>query len=81
MSEPKQITELWAWVVTEADGGEGVPAIELDGVALPLVGADGERMKLLRPYAEQVAGRGVPVKLMRFSGAEVVETLGPKVGH
>ena len=72
----KKITELFAWVCTEADGGEGIPAASLGGMPFPLIGADQERIQSLRPYAEDAAYRlGLPVKLMRFTGGEVLEIL------
>lgn len=79
MSEPKKITELWAWICTEADGGEGVPAMAgRGGGAWPMVGADAERMRSLRPTAVSIAEElGLPVKLVRFHQQEVIETLEP----
>lgn len=52
-----RITEMWAYVV--ADSGpddEGVLAMTLpNGMTFPLVGADAERMRSLRPQAEAIA--------------------------
>ena len=77
--EPKLITELWAWVCTEKDGGEGIPAFDLGkGMVMPLVGADRERVESLRPYAENVVNEmGLPVKLMKFSNMEVIKLIEP----
>lgn len=74
--EPNKITELYAWVCTEPDGGEGIPAANLGGMPMPLVGADKARIESLRPYAEDVAYQlGLPVKLVRFTNMEVLEHL------
>lgn len=76
MSEPKKITEMWAWVCTEEDGGEGIPAIDIGGMVMPLIGADRKRIESLRKYAEQVVNeKSYPVKLMKFSNMEVVELI------
>lgn len=70
---------LYAWVCTEADGGEGIPAAHLPGlpgVPMPLIGADMVRIESLRPYALAVAVElGLPVKLCRFDRMTVVEAL------
>lgn len=73
---PLKITELWAWVVTHDDGSEGVPAANLiPGHLVPLMGADEERMRSLEQTAREIATlKGMPLKLMRFTHAEEVET-------
>lgn len=68
---PRPVTELWAWIVTDANGGEGVAACEMDfghgPMMMPLVGADEARIRSLEPQARMVAERtGLPVKLRRF---------------
>jgi hypothetical protein len=74
---PKKITELFAWICTEPDGGDGIPAMHHNGTALPLVGSDGARIESFRPYAEDLARRGLPVRLARFSTMEVLEEIAP----
>lgn len=76
--QPKKITEMWAWVVTEADGGEGVPASNriMPGHFIPLVGADEERVRSMQPHARGIADMmGLPLKLVRFTSLEVVEVI------
>lgn len=75
---PRDIVELWAWIVTEENGGEGIAACEMSMQGarwmMPLVGADLERIKSLEPQArlvEQLSGR--PVQLKRFTISELVE--------
>jgi hypothetical protein len=73
MHTPKQITELWAWVVTETDGGEGIPAIGLDnGMVVPVIGADRERIESLRPILIEQTGK-LPLRLVHFDQMTVVE--------
>lgn len=76
MSEPKAITEMWAWVCTEPDGDEGIPAFNSAMGRMPLVGADEARIRSLEPLARSVAhDLGLPVKLLKFSSMEIIETL------
>lgn len=68
---PQRVTELYAWIATERDGGEGVPAASMvvDGqlMLVPLIGADLARLESLRPTAVAVANEsGCPVRLRRF---------------
>lgn len=79
--EPKAITEMFAWVVEEADGGEGIPASSrlVLGHLVPLLGADRERVNSLRAEARYISDLvGRPVKLVRFAGPpEVLEHYAP----
>jgi hypothetical protein len=72
----QSIDALYAWVATEPDGGEGVCSAQLGDLHMPLVGADMDRIKSLRSYAEAVrAATGYPVRLVRFSRREDLEIL------
>ncbi len=78
MAVPFKIAELFAWVITEADGSEGVPAFSAGVVGqqlmIPMVGADRERIESLRRHAVALArAKGLPLKLVRFSQLEVLE--------
>jgi hypothetical protein len=78
-SEHKTITEIYAWVLTEPEGGEGIPAIPaitLGGSIMPLVGADRARIESLRQFALNVRRTtGCPVRLVRFGSRTVLEEL------
>jgi hypothetical protein len=75
---PQKITELMAWICTEPDGGDGIPAVTIGLTLMPLVGSDMTRMVALEPYARAVAEvRGMPVRLVRFSQMEVLRELTP----
>lgn len=68
-----KITELWAFVSSD-EGGEGLIAMPLGNVQMPLVGADPARVESLKPYALQLSkAHGVKVKLMRFKLDSVEE--------
>jgi len=72
----KTITEITAWICTETDGTEGIPAVLTSGIWMPLIGADAERIEALRQHAVDVAKKqGVKLKLVRFSNMEVIEVL------
>lgn len=78
----KMLTEMWAWVVEETPGNEGVPAMAQPGqrpgemVVVPLVGGDRDRVESYRATAVALRiSLGCPVRLVRFTAREVVETL------
>jgi hypothetical protein len=78
----QRITELFAWVAQEADGGEGVCAMSMviagREMMMPLVGADCARIEALRPQALAIARKsGRPIRLVRFGTAETLENLQP----
>jgi hypothetical protein len=79
MRPPKKIDEIWVWVVTEADGSEGVPAASgiIEGHVVPMLGADEARIRGLEPWARAIAeaAGGLPLRLMRFRNGETVETV------
>jgi protein gp37 len=72
----KTIDALYAWVATEPDGGEGVCSFQLGNTHMPLVGADMDRIKSLRRFAEIIRrASGCPIRLVRFSTREDLEEL------
>ena len=75
-----KITELYAWVMADKDvNDEGVPAIKLGDMAMPLMGADRQRAVSLRATAQDIADQlGKPIKLVRSTSLEVVEILNPR---
>lgn len=77
-----KITELYAWVTADTDeNDEGVPCVHSPVGPLPLMGADLERAKSLRGFAEQVAQKsGRPVRLIRSTGIEVIDVVQPPEG-
>ena len=78
----QSIDALYAWVATEPDGGEGLCAASLPSpvngrmMMMPLIGADLDRIKSLRDYAEMTRKlTGYPVRLVRFSRRDDLEVL------
>lgn len=72
-----RIKELWAYVSVAPDGDEGVIGTETPNGWIPLVAADGERVKQFRDVAAYVAARtGRPVRLVHFTNRSDVETIG-----
>lgn len=63
-------------MATEPDGGEGVCSAQIGDVHFPLVGADMDRIKSLRPHAEAIRKMtGYPVRLVRFGSRDDLEVL------
>jgi hypothetical protein len=72
----QSIDALYAWVATEPDGGEGICSAQIGGTHMPLVGANMDRIKSLRLYAEAVRRMsGYPVRLVRFGSRDDLEVL------
>lgn len=76
---PQRITEIYAWVAEDVEG-EGIPAfLGPNDIMMPLVMADKGRVDDVRLIAERLQKQaGVPFKLVRFYGLEIVEYLGEK---
>lgn len=74
-----RIDEMFAFVVVDDDGTEGIPAATLpSGMMFPLVGADMDRVESLRPAAETMAASlGKRVEVVRFTTREHVEWIEP----
>lgn len=73
-----KITSMHAYIMADKNEyDEGIPAFSTpDGMMFPLVGADEERMKSLRPMAEELAKRtGKSIRLVKFTAMEEVETI------
>ncbi len=79
MSAPKKITAMFAFVVEEADGGEGVPAFTVGLYWYPLMGADLERIESLRAVAQGLSNTlGKPFKIVKFTGMEQIGEIKPQ---
>jgi hypothetical protein len=72
-----RIEQMYAFVVVDDDGTEGIPAFRgPGGLAMPMVGADLERVESLRPMAKAMAKElGKPLELLVFTGRESVEVI------
>lgn len=74
-----RIRDLHAFVAIDpADDSEGIVGMidPATGAHMPLIGADEARIKAYQPYAEEAAKvTGQPIKLVRFSAREDLETI------
>lgn len=72
-----RINQLFAFVVVDADGTEGVPAFSAgDGLVLPLMGADMARVdSLKRLVAADPMFAGRTVTIVRFGHRETIGTI------
>lgn len=74
----QKIEALYAWIATEADGGQGVVAAMLPGMpgVTPLIGADLARVHSYRSLAiAAAASTGYRVELARFTEKAVIDEL------
>lgn len=55
MTTPLKIKELFAFVITDEQGDEGIMGFKISDGWLPMVGADMERVDCLRPIADMIA--------------------------
>jgi hypothetical protein len=68
------VTEYYAWVVFDGDGHEGVPAITVGGMTLPMMSSQLALLQHMRPEVIQLAAsNNFGVKLIRLSNVEIVE--------
>jgi len=67
-----RIEEMYAFIAEDTESGdEGVVAMSVGNVMLPLVGADMARVESLKPIAKDISARiGRKVKLLRFTQRE-----------
>lgn len=72
------IENVYAYLCDDDDGTEGIPAIRVNGAWMPLVAADMGKLELMRPFAQELANKGKPVTLVRFSERTVIEVLMPE---
>ena len=78
-----RISEMFAFIAEDTGPeDEGVAAVMVGNVMLPLVGADMARVASLRPVARSIASAsGKTVRLVKFSLREELETLAPGGGN
>ena len=74
-----RIEQMYAFVVVDDDGTEGIPATRgPGGLAMPLVGADMKRVESLKPIVRDMARQlDKPITLCRFEVRTELETIEP----
>jgi len=72
-----RIDEVLVFVAEDKDGNEGVCAFkDLNGLLLPMVCADRERVESLREMANTIKQRsGLKIKLLKFSKRSLIEEI------
>lgn len=75
--EMPKIEHMWAYLsVDPTDGNEGVIGMTTPAGWMPFVCADMDRVKSLRPFAEEIAKyRKMTVRLAKFTVREDVEVV------
>lgn len=78
MNGQLNIDSLFAFIIVDDDGTEGVPAVQVGELTIPLMGADLAMVKLLRPHAVAIAHQiNKPVSLVHFSQRTLQEVIEP----
>lgn len=73
MNKKLKIDQCYCWVIDDDENGEGVPAFNWEGMAMPLFGADLDRVISMKPIAEQAAKmKNKPIELRHFKGPYTV---------
>lgn len=76
--KPLQIHKVYAWIYTDNEGGEGVPAAFISGVPLPLIAFSERAARSLKPMARNLANQlGRPLTFVEFSVRTEIETIHP----
>ncbi len=71
-----RIDSMFAFICLDDDGTEGIPAFMTPGgIAMPMVGADLQRVDSLRPIARQMVEAGKKITLVKFSHRETLEEI------
>jgi len=73
-----RIDSIWAFLSVD-EGGEGVCAMPIGGMTVPMIAADERRLVSLRPAATIIANMfKKPVRLVRFKDREELEIFRPE---
>ena len=80
MAIPLRIDTIYAFIAQDENGDEGICGMQLPGsnTFMPFVGADLDRVKDLKPLAQQIANEtGKSIKLVHFTTRNEVEEIKP----
>lgn len=71
-----KIERMYAFVVTDDDGSEGIISMQFGATHMPLVGADMDRMTSLWPHAQRIGKMArKEVRLMLFDNGQVIDRI------
>ena len=74
-----KITELYAFIAEEGPEDEGIVAMTVGDMLMPMVGADMDRVESLRPIAENIARiYSQKIILAKFTIRTDLEEITPK---
>ncbi len=70
--KPHKITEVYIVVAVQKDGSEGLPAINMGGGVMPLVGTSEKMLHMFRAIIPEIIERdpSVKVKILKFTNCE-----------
>lgn len=76
-----EVVELFAFLARRPDGSEGVVGGQMpDGTIMPMVADNEAQMRALLPTAQGIANvSSMPMRVVRFTRAEDVDTIEPGV--
>jgi hypothetical protein len=79
MSRPTSIDSLWIFTMKDAEGIPGLLIhMSADGVMMPMLGSDLERIQALRPIAQKIAtSHNVSITLSRFTNRTDLAVIEP----
>lgn len=70
------IDQLWVFLSVDEHGHEGICSMPLNGANWAMVTSKPEVLAKMRPAAKEISKRvGKPVRLVRFTQREIVETI------
>jgi hypothetical protein len=76
MPQMPRIDKMWAFLSIDHDGEEGVCAASINGVMMPLIASDQQRVDQLTPIAEDIAREaGVRIRLVEFSTRTIIREI------
>lgn len=68
------IDRIWMAISVDRDGNEGVCAVSVGGMQMPLIAADEARLPFVRTNAQLIAKQtGKAVRVIRLSTRELIE--------
>ena len=75
------INSIWAFISVD-ESGEGLCAMPIGGMTVPMIAADERRLASLRPAASVIANMfKKPVRLVRFKNREDLQVYRPDEGN
>lgn len=74
-----KINEMFAFITSDTDeNDEGIVSIPMDGIQMPLIGADLTRVDALMSYAQHISNvSNKQIVIKRFMFVEVLDTIMP----